>query len=175
MALAYVLSHIEKNEVKLINYGQYLALHPPRFQVEILENTSWSCFHGVERWREDCGCNSGHNPDWNQEWRIYLRQGLDQLKENLDTIFVKHAGQYLKDPWDALTDYIELILDRSDKQRKAFFSKHQVKSIESSKKIEVLKLMEMERFAQLMFTSCGWFFDDIAGIEFMARELIRTT
>jgi len=94
-----------------------------------------------------------------------LRRCLDQLKNKLDDIFEKHAGKYLKDPWNALIDYIDLILDRSENQRKLFFNKHQTGSLETSKKIKVLKLMEMQRFSHLMFTSCGWFFDDISGIE----------
>ena len=165
MALAYVLSRIEELDIKLVNYGQHLNSHPPQFQVEIIENTSWSCAHGVERWRGDCGCNSGCNPGWNQGWRAYLRQALDKLKKDLDELFEKEAGKYLKNPWDAVIDYIELILERSEEQRKDFFKKHQIKSLEKTKKINILKLLEMQRFSQLMFTSCGWFFDDISGLE----------
>ncbi|MGA1842123.1 MAG: DUF3536 domain-containing protein [bacterium] len=165
MALAYVLSHIEERDIRLVNYGQFLEHHSPMFQVEIIENTSWSCAHGIERWRGDCGCYSGSRPEWNQGWRVPLRRCLDQLKNKLDDIFEKHAGKHFKDPWDAFIDYIDLILDRSEKQRNDFFDKHQINLLELSKKIKVLKLMEMQRFGQLMFTSCGWFFDDISGIE----------
>ncbi|MBN2374507.1 DUF3536 domain-containing protein, partial [bacterium] len=165
MALAYLLSHLKEHHVELINYGEYLELYPPRFQVEILENTSWSCAHGVERWRGDCGCDSGSYPEWNQAWRGPLRQALDHLKTLIDSIFESQAKQYLKDPWDAIEDYVEIIIDRSPGKTNAFFSEHQVEELKPCKRVNVLKLMEMERSAQLMFTSCGWFFDDISGIE----------
>ncbi|MGA1796497.1 MAG: DUF3536 domain-containing protein [bacterium] len=165
MALAYVLSSIEKRNIKLINYGQFLEIHPPQFQVEIIENTSWSCCHGIERWRGDCGCHSGHHPHWNQKWREPLRTALQQLKHVLDDIYEEQARQHVKDPWETLVDYIDCILDRSEGRRNEFFSRHQVRSIEESKRIEVLQLMEMQRFSHLMFTSCGWFFDDISGLE----------
>ncbi len=165
MALACALSHIRNYNIELINYGYYLEKYPPMFQVEIIENTAWSCSHGVERWRGDCGCNTGGHPDWNQAWRKPIREGLNYLKNKFDFIFETEAIKYLNDPWDAFLDYIDIVLDRSSQMREAFLNKHQIETLESSKETKVLKLMEMQRFAQLMFTSCGWFFDDISGIE----------
>ncbi|MCL6482072.1 MAG: DUF3536 domain-containing protein, partial [Firmicutes bacterium] len=100
MALAYALQYLEEHRLaRLTNYGQYLELHPPTQEVEIFENTSWSCAHGVERWRSDCGCNTGGHPGWNQAWRAPLREALDWLRDTLAPRYEKHAGALLRDPW----------------------------------------------------------------------------
>ena len=81
MALAYALEIIEtKKLAKITNYGEFLENYPPAWEVQIHENTSWSCVHGVERWRSNCGCNSGRM-GWNQEWRKPLREALDWLRD----------------------------------------------------------------------------------------------
>jgi len=166
MALTYALDYIEKNHIaKLTNYGEYLEKHPPKFQVEIFENTSWSCAHGIQRWCADCGCHSGKYPGWNQRWRRPLREGLDRLKAILDEIFEKQGIQYFDNPWKARDAYIEIILDRSHHTIDRFLADHCQRALESFEKVQVLKLLEMQRCGLLMFTSCGWFFDDISGIE----------
>ncbi|HEX6496813.1 MAG TPA: glycoside hydrolase, partial [Acidobacteriaceae bacterium] len=82
MALAYAFQLIEEGDAKLTNYGQFLANFPPAYEAEIVENSSWSCFHGVERWRSDCGCNGGR-PGCNQKWRAPLREALDWLRDSV--------------------------------------------------------------------------------------------
>jgi alpha-amylase/alpha-mannosidase (GH57 family) len=165
MALAYVLNYIEANQIaQITNYGEYLEKHPPTQEVEIFENTAWSCSHGIERWRSDCGCNSGRHPEWNQAWRAPLREALDWLR---DTVAPKHeekASQFLKDPWAARNDYIEVILDRSPKQVKQFLNHHASHRLNEVERIAALKLMELQRHAMLMYTSCGWFFDELSNI-----------
>ena len=85
MALAFVLERLRQDpNVRLTNYGEFLELHPPEWEVEIHEDSSWSCVHGVERWRRDCGCTSGMKPDWRQHWRAPLRESLDWLRDRMD-------------------------------------------------------------------------------------------
>lgn len=162
MALAFCLDYIGRQEnARLTNYAEFLAKFPPTHEAMIHENSSWSCVHGIERWRSDCGCNSG-KPDWHQKWRKPLRESLDWLRDELAKIFQSEASQFLKDPWKAREDYIEVILDRNDATIAEFLKKHCLFDVEQNK---VFRLLEMQRHAMLMYTSCGWFFDEISGIE----------
>ncbi len=166
MALAYALEHIESAGIaKLTNYGEYLERHPAAHEVEIFENTSWSCPHGVERWRSDCGCNTGGHPDWNQAWRQPLRDALDWLRDQAAPRYEEKARGLLQDPWAARDDYIDVILDRSPENTERFFTKHSARPLDEGERITALKLLELQRHALLMYTSCGWFFDELAGIE----------
>jgi hypothetical protein len=166
MALAYALNYIEsKGLAELINYGRYQELHPPTHWVEINENSSWSCAHGVERWRSNCGCNSGGHPGWNQEWRAPLRAALDWLRDTLAPLFEEKARGLLKDPWAARNDYIDVVLDRSRASLGAFLAKHVLRQLDETEKTILWKLLELQRHAMLMYTSCGWFFDELSGIE----------
>jgi alpha-amylase/alpha-mannosidase (GH57 family) len=166
MALAYALHSIEsRNLARLTNYGEYLEKHPPTHEVEIFENSSWSCVHGIERWQSNCGCSSGGYPEWNQEWRGPLRHALDWLRDTLAPAFGKNAGKYLKDPWDARNDYIRVVLDRSKESSEAFLSAHARRPLNAPERVTVWRLLELQRNAMLMYTSCGWFFDEISGIE----------
>ena len=165
MALAYALRLLEADKtVKLINYGSFLDQFPPEYEAEIIENTSWSCAHGIERWRSDCGCNSGKQ-GWNQGWRAPLRKALDELRNALVPLTEQEGAKLFKDVWAARDGYIEAILDRSPESEERFLLQHQLHSLSESDHVRALELMEMQRHAQLMYTSCGWFFDDISGIE----------
>jgi len=165
MALADCLNYVEDTGLAtLTNYGQFLELHPPTWEVQIHENSSWSCVHGIERWRSDCGCNSG-KPGWHQRWRKPLRETLDWLRDQLAPIFEKESARLLRDPWAARNDYIEIMLDRSDTAVEVFLKKHARRELSHLEKVVVLRLLESQRFAVLMYTSCGWFFDEISGIE----------
>ncbi len=165
MALTYALHHMESNNLaQITNYAQYLEKHPPTDQVEIFENSSWSCVHGIERWRSNCGCNSGR-PGWNQEWRAPLREALDWLRDQLAQRYEETAAAYLKDPWAARNDYIDFVLHRSPRALARYLARHAVRKLEEEEKVRVLKLLETQRHAMLMYTSCGWFFDELSGIE----------
>jgi len=164
------LAHALRVEAKaagfwITNYAQYLDHHPAQELVEIDngpngEGTSWSCAHGVGRWARDCGCQTGGKPGWNQKWRQPLRAALEFLRDDAAAKFEDAAGVLLRDPWAARNDYISVVLDPHE--REAFLIRHSLKTAEESR---VLKLLEMQRSALLMFTSCGWFFSDLAGIE----------
>ncbi|MCA9649732.1 MAG: DUF3536 domain-containing protein [Myxococcales bacterium] len=170
MALAYALRTIEADpRVELTNYGEFLERFPPDHEVRIVERSSWSCSHGVERWRRHCGCNTGGRPEWNQEWRAPLRHALESLRDRLVELYEQYAPPVLRAPWDARDDYVELILDRSDAALAGFLERHAQPEIlgdgHEAERTTALKLLEMQRHAQLMFTSCAWFFDELSGIE----------
>ena len=166
MALAYALWELEeRKDVRLTNYGEYLELHPPTWEARIREDTSWSCSHGAERWRSDCGCTTGRGKGWNQAWREPLRNSLDWLRDELAPHFEWESAALLKDPWAARDAYIDVVLDRSDAGFERFFDAHQIHPLTDLEAERALELLEMQRNALLMFTSCGWFFDDISGIE----------
>lgn len=166
MALAWALDHVEHSrQVRLTNYGEFLAIHPPAFEVEIVENTSWSCAHGIERWRSDCGCNSGGHPGWTQAWRGPLRHALDWVRDEVGAIFEQHGERLLRDVWAARDDYIDVVLDRSPASVDAFLARHARHPLARGEEVTALQLCEMQRHALLMYTSCGWFFDEVSGLE----------
>ncbi len=163
MALAFCLDRIEKDkQANLTNYSQFLSLFPVTEEAQIIENSSWSCVHGVERWRSDCGCNSGGHPGWNQKWRKPVRDALDWLRDTVGVIFEEEGGRILKEPWKARNEYIRIILKRSDENIQQFLQEFAPAGANQNK---VLRIMEMQRHAMLMYTSCGWFFDEVSGIE----------
>ena len=182
MAIAYALNKIgEQKAVQLTNYAEFLEKVGSKWEVDVHENSSWSCAHGVERWRSDCGCRMNHAPGWNQKWRAVLREAFDALQGSVDRVFESQLGGRLKDPWQARNDYIQILLDPSEKQKKRFLSRHGRRALSASDEKAVWDLLEAEKFSLFMYTSCGWFFDDISGIEpvqvmkfaLRAMELVR--
>ena len=193
MALAYAIDYINDRKLsRVTNYAQFLAENPPTHEVEVVENTAWSCSHGVGRWERDCGCNTGSSPGWNQQWREPLRSALDWLRDACASIFETQGLAVLRDPWAARDEYIEVVLDRCEETVDAFLARHcfqpdgdetirdttsndrddavataVLSQARASSQVHVtaLELLEMQRNAMLMFTSCGWFFNDISGIE----------
>ncbi|HYG24618.1 MAG TPA: DUF3536 domain-containing protein [Verrucomicrobiae bacterium] len=166
MALAYAMQHIENSgAAQLTNYGEFLEQHPPEYEVQIHEGSAWSCSHGVGRWKEDCGCNSGGHGDWKQHWRAPLRKALDWLRDEMAPLFESRAGELLKDPWLARNEYIQVILDRTPENIDRWLSEKAKSDLSQEQKTIVLKWMELQRHAMLMYTSCGWFFDELSGIE----------
>lgn len=162
MALAYCLDFIDTHKTaSLTNYGEYLELAETSWEAMIQEESSWSCVHGVGRWQEDCGCHTGGHPDWNQKWRAPLRETLNWLRDECVRVFEKETDGLMKSPWEARNEYIRLILNRRSGLEE-FFREYGIKKNHRTK---ALRLLEMQRHAMLMFTSCGWFFDEISGIE----------
>ncbi|MGE5741674.1 MAG: DUF3536 domain-containing protein [Candidatus Aminicenantes bacterium RBG_16_66_30] len=166
MALAYGLRHIEKNGLAEITvYADYLERFPPAYEAEISPNTAWSCAHGVERWRSDCGDSSGAHPRWNQKWRTPLRGAMDWLRDKAGAPFEQALSAWGGDPWRVRDDYISVILDRSPANIEAFFARSFPRPLSPQDKTRALKLLEIQRHAMLAFTSDGWFFDDISNVE----------
>lgn len=167
MALAWALRYIEdQGDAELVNYARYLEINPPEHEVEIVENTSWSCAHGVERWRSGCGCGAPPDqPDWNTDWRAPLREALDYLRDSIAGPWEAMAGEYFADPWHARNEYIEIILDRSRAQVDRVLTVLAGRALNHEETVRALKLLELQRQAQLMYTSCGWFFEDVSRIE----------
>jgi alpha-amylase/alpha-mannosidase (GH57 family) len=164
MALAAALEQVEREGfATLTNYGAFLAAHPPTHEVEIAENTSWSCAHGIERWRADCGCRT--RSGWHQRWRGPLRETLDWLRDQVDLLFERRAAALFGDPWAARDDYVDLVLDRSPEARARFLARHARRPLGEADRVAALQLLELQRQRLLMYTSCGWFFDEISGIE----------
>ncbi len=166
MALAACLNHIEDSgRASLSNYAAFLEQFPPQYEVMVHENSSWSCAHGVERWRSDCGCNSGSNPGWHQRWRAPLRDTLNWLRDRLIPLFEQEGARLFRDPWAARNDYIDVMLRRDEASVAAFLAKHARRPLSPLEEVTALRLMQLQRYSVLMFTSCGWFFDEISGIE----------
>ncbi|HEX9754762.1 MAG TPA: DUF3536 domain-containing protein [Gemmatimonadales bacterium] len=143
MALARMLEKVAAAGVTIGNFASFLARHPPLDTVPIVAPSSWSCSHGVERWRADCGCRI--EPGTSQAWRAPLRESLDWLKAQLDERFEREGRRWFRDPWAAR--------DGHDPDGS------------TNGPVEGRELLEQQRTALRMFMSCGWFFDDIAGIE----------
>jgi hypothetical protein len=171
MALAYLLNvEAPKRNIRVTNYAEFLAENPPVMEVELKEGpngegTAWSCAHGVGRWCRNCGCRGDGPPEWNQEWRGPLRQALDNLRDELARLTLERGQDLLKDVWEARNDYIEVILRRTPESFASFLEKHQRRPLSEPEQLLAILLMEIQRQAQLMYTSCGWFFTELSGIE----------
>lgn len=166
MALAYVLKVKAKDEgFKITNYAEYLEKYRSDCEVEIKQASSWSCFHGVGRWKEDCGCSTGGHPGWNQKWRKPLREALDYLRDELVIIFEQEGPKYFDNVWEIRNKYIDVILDRNEMNVKKFQQENFKSDLSDEQKVHAMELLEIQRQAMLMYTSCGWFFSEISGIE----------
>jgi len=164
MALAAALADLEADDsIELTNYGAFLAAHPPTHEAQVHQNTSWSCAHGVERWRADCGCR--FRADRHQRWRAPLREALDWLRDFVDPLYEARAAVHLRDPWAARDDYVWVVLDRRPETFAAFLAAHARGPLDEGARLETRRLLELQRNRLLMYTSCGWFFDEISGIE----------
>ncbi len=166
MALAYALKLKVKDSGFIItNYAEYLEKYRSNWEVDIKPVSSWSCFHGVGRWSDDCGCSTGGHPGWNQKWRKPLREALDYLRDEMCALYKKNGKKYFLNPEEARNSYINVILDRSDSSVKAYQDEQFVEGLSDEQKVRAMELLEIQRQAMLMYTSCGWFFSEISGIE----------
>ena len=167
MALSYVLKIKAEDEgFKITNYAEYLDKYESDYEVDIKQASSWSCFHGVGRWKEDCGCSTGGHPGWNQKWREPLRNALDYLRDGLAKVFEAEGPKYFNDnPWAIRNKYIDVILDRNYVTIRKFQKENFKPDLTEEQKVKGMELLEIQRQAMLMYTSCGWFFSEISGIE----------
>ncbi len=170
-ALAYLMEiEVPKRGFRIVNYAEFLDLCPARHEVRLKKGedgkgTAWSCTHGLKRWYDHCGCRGDGPAEWTQHWRKPLRNALDWLRDQLSESYERMGKNYFKDVWEARNDYVQLLLDSSAKPRADFFKRHALKPLPENETMVALKLLEMQKFAMLMYTSCGWFFTEISGIE----------
>ncbi|MCC5655807.1 DUF3536 domain-containing protein [Nostoc sp. XA010] len=143
------------------NFAHYLSLNSPSWEVELKSVTAWSCAHGVGRWEDDCGCG-GEGGVWHQKWRRPLRDSLNWLRDQLTEVYAEHGKQLFRDPWLARDEYIQVLRDRSATNVNRFLARHQTHKLTAAEQVDALRLLEMQRHALLMFTSCGWFFEEIS-------------
>jgi alpha-amylase/alpha-mannosidase (GH57 family) len=155
----------EREDVQLVNLAQALKLCPPVLEAEIFEQSSWSCAHGVERWRSDCGCSTSSQPGWRQHWRAPLREALNDLRDKLALLYEREGARLLRDPWRARDEFIEVLLDPERSNASAFVARQALREPSPQERVKALQLLEMQRQAMLMFTSCGWFFSEVSGLE----------
>jgi alpha-amylase/alpha-mannosidase (GH57 family) len=169
LCLAHVLTvEAPQENFWITNYGEFLDRYPPQHEISINcgpqeEGTSWSCTHGVSRWIRDCGCQTGGESGWNQQWREPLRAALNYLRDRTAEGFDELGGKLFNDPWDARNAYIDVLLQRLSPND--FLAQHARQQLSPADEVRAFTLLEMQRNALLMFTSCGWFFYDISGIE----------
>jgi alpha-amylase/alpha-mannosidase (GH57 family) len=169
--LAYALEvEAAARGFRVTNYGEFLARHAPEFEVEIKagvdgEGTAWSCAHGVGRWTRDCSCHASAPEGWNQKWRAPLREALNYVRDEAARVFAEQGAELFRDPWRARDDYAELLCDPQRRQRAEFLERQAGRALSDTEQERALTLLELQRGSLLMFTSCGWFFNDISGIE----------
>ncbi|MBI5625452.1 MAG: DUF3536 domain-containing protein [Elusimicrobia bacterium] len=164
-ALSQAFQWLESEGAKVVNYAQFLDLYPPPQEVELAQDTAWSCAHGLGRWSDDCGCKIEPDKPTQQRWRKPLLEALGWLKAKLDEVYEKEAAVLFRDPWLARDHYVSRLLDDSPSAADAFLFKHAKRNLTPKEALTCLRLCEMQRWRLLMLTSCGWFFDDISGIE----------
>ncbi len=171
MCLSYLIRREAPSRgIEMTNYGLFLDQHPPEHEVDIDfgendEGSSWSCVHGVARWERDCGCTTGGQPGWNQKWRKPLRKAFDMLRDRLIEVFLQEVSPLVGDPWALRDDYVLVLLDPSSHSRRAFLEQHQRRELTQAERSKLWRLLEAQKYAMFMYTSCGWFFADISGIE----------
>jgi len=159
--LAYAFAHeFSGRGWTVTNFAHYLSLNPPTWEVELKPVTAWSCSHGVDRWQEDCGCGGGGA--WNQKWRRPLRDALDWLRDQLIKVYEDAGKKLFVDPWKARDEYIQVIRDRTPSNVNAFLARHQTHKLTAAERVDALRLLEMQRHALFMYTSCGWFFEELS-------------
>ncbi len=159
--LAYAFTHeFPSRGWTVTNFAHYLALSPPTWEVELKPVTAWSCSHGVDRWQDDCGCGGGG--EWHQKWRRPLRDALNWLRDQLIPVYEEAGRKLLRDPWQVRDEYIQVLRDRSIANVTEFLARHQAHELTAAERVDALRLLEMQRHALLMFTSCGWFFEELS-------------
>ena len=160
--LAYAfLEEFPRRGWTVTNFAHYLSINSPTWEVELKPVTAWSCAHGVDRWQDNCGCG-GEGGVWHQKWRRPLRNALDWLRDQLIKVYEEAGRQLLRDPWAARDEYIHVIRDRSPANVSRFLSRHQSHKLTAAEQVDALRLLEMQRHALLMYTSCGWFFEELS-------------
>lgn len=171
MCLAALQQHIEQDRsFEFTNYANYLEQFPPKHKARLRkgeekQGSSWSCHHGVSRWYKDCGCSTGGKKGWNQKWRTPLRRGFQKLSERIQEVYETQAAELCTTaPEEMLKQYIQVLTTQTEPKK--FAQTHLKKNRRSAEDVAALmSLLEGQKYRMYMFTSCGWFFSDISGIE----------
>lgn len=167
---AFIKHSAPERGIKIINFANFLNMYPPSSEVELSPGseglgTSWSCAHGVGRWFRDCGCHTGGQPGWNQKWRKPLRDAFDKLNESLVELYEFEGKKYFKKIWEVRDDYISILLNPVQENKTKFLQKHLHSKHLLKEKSKALRLLETQKYMLYMYTSCGWFFSELSGIE----------
>src|SRR5262249_35736378 len=157
--------------IEVTNLGAFVAKHPPTWEVKLApgldgEGTAWSCSHGLGRWQRDCGCNMGGSPGWNQKWREPLRAALDVIRNAAADFYEEAAADVPVDPWgarDAYGDVVDEPVPTRDRLL-AEVGRPALLAGGDEARLAARRLLELQRATLLMYASCGWFFDDVAGL-----------
>ncbi|MDR3331266.1 MAG: DUF3536 domain-containing protein [Synergistaceae bacterium] len=174
MALARAAQVLSNSpDAVITNIPSFIDKYPSTWECKVADNTSWSCAHGIERWRSNCGCHTGGEDGWNQAWRAPLRTALDRVRDRIDDVYEREMSRYCDSPWTLRDEAVALYLmsfadssTRSDvERRKADFLRDSCGRLAHGDLLRVLSLIEAQRMRMFMYTSCGWFFNDVAGIE----------
>ncbi|KMQ52576.1 alpha-amylase [Chitinispirillum alkaliphilum] len=171
MCLAYFFKHVAPQlGIQPVNFAYYRTIKPPEYEVSLKnssgEGTAWSCAHGVGRWTRDCGCKTGGEDFWRQTWRKPLRDALNYLQNEIDLHYESVLSSIMDRPWDLRDAYVETMNEDSDKIFKAFIEDNfGSERLHEDKLREVRRLLEAQKYLLFSYTSCGWFFSDISGIE----------
>jgi alpha-amylase/alpha-mannosidase (GH57 family) len=163
LGLAWAMRRLQRHYGVDTTLGEWLATQEPTFEVELAPVSSWSCAHGVERWRSDCGCVTGSQPGWRQDWRTPLREALDWLRDTLGNAVDVELVTFVKSPDETLRDYGTVLTGALGPAE--FVRAHQARALDDDETTKVLELCEIYRNLQFSFTSCAWFFADPAEIE----------
>jgi uncharacterized protein DUF3536/glycosyl hydrolase family 57 len=162
----------ERRGIGVTNLGAYLARHPPTWEAQLAdgpdgEGTAWSCGHGLGRWQRDCGCNMGGEGAGSQAWRGPLRQALNVIRDVAGAFYEDAAGELFRDPWAARDAYGSVVDDPPEVRDRALavFAGPRWKAGGDRARLAARRLLELQRATLLMYASCGWFFDDVAGLE----------
>ena len=160
MALAYAIQTLDGLDVPLTVYAEWLAAHPPQARAKVVENSSWSCSHGVGRWCRNCGCAMDGAHVGKHAWRQVVRDALNGLRDRIDTWCLPRLAEVGgDDPWALRNAYIHHVLATEGLVGPG------AAAFAGDAAAPVRALLEVQRHRLMMFTSCGWFFDDPYGLE----------
>jgi hypothetical protein len=162
--------HMKENRIEFMNFGEYLEKYPALYETQLSagedgRGSSWSCFHGIGRWYKNCGCHTGGNPGWNQKWRTPLREAFDIVKNGIDGIYKAGLKDMISSPAELRNGYIDFILSDYSHERSGFIDGYKTREISDDERKLILTLLESQKYSMFMYTSCGWFFSEISGIE----------
>ncbi len=170
MCLSALIDHLgSDSDLLFTNYAAYLDANPPVLEAKLRSGdeqrgTSWSCVHGVGRWMRDCGCSTGGEENWNQTWRSPLREAFDGLRMKAEPVWTgKVEALTGKDAREVLDSYGQVLSGAED--HRAFARRFLGEGTTSLAEQELCIMLEGAKFLQFMYTSCGWFFSELSGIE----------